>query len=206
MKFYVLRAFLVFVVVLCFADTGFSQRGDLKWSADGSSYLVAEDGGIVRYTLPQHTKTVLIAKNALISTGQGSPLAIRNFSYSEELGKMLIYTNARKVWRQYTRGDYWLYDIKKNELRQLGKSRPASSMMFAKISPDGSRVAYVSEHNIYVEELAGNEIKLVTSTNGTKKLINGTFDWAYEEEFDCRDGFRWSPDSKSIAYWQIDAN
>ena len=206
MKFPVLEGLLVFVFVFYFAAPGISQAGNLKWSADGNSYIVTEEGSIVKYTLPQHTKTVLVAKNSLVSTGQGTPLAIRNFSYSEESGKMLIYTNARKVWRQYTRGDYWLYDLKKNELRQLGKSRPASSMMFAKISPDGSRVAYVSEHNIYVEELAGNEIKLVTSTNGTKKLINGTFDWAYEEEFDCRDGFRWSPDGKSIAYWQIDAN
>ncbi|HEY1054194.1 MAG TPA: DPP IV N-terminal domain-containing protein, partial [Emticicia sp.] len=47
---------------------------------------------------------------------------------------------------------------------------------------------------------------VLTSTNNTKKLINGTFDWVYEEEFGCRDGFRWSPDSKTIAYWQIDAN
>ena len=44
------------------------------------------------------------------------------------------------------------------------------------------------------------------TSNGTITLINGTFDWAYEEEFACRDGFRWSPDSKSIAYWQIDAS
>ena len=49
-------------------------------------------------------------------------------------------------------------------------------------------------------------VKKLTEDNGTKKLINGTFDWVYEEEFVCRDGFRWSPDSKSIAYWQIDAN
>ncbi len=39
--------------------------------------------------------------------------------------------------------------------------------------------------------------------NGSRKMINGTFDWVYEEEFNCRDGFRWSPDSKSIAFWQI---
>ncbi len=42
--------------------------------------------------------------------------------------------------------------------------------------------------------------------DGSVTLINGTFDWAYEEEFACRDGFRWSPDSKKIAYWQIDAS
>ena len=76
--------------------------------------------------------------------------------------------------------------------------------MFAKLSPDASRVAYVSENNIYVEELATASEKALT-TDGKDKLINGTFDWAYEEEFFCRDGFRWSPDSRSIAYWQINA-
>ncbi len=91
--------------------------------------------------------------------------------------------------------------------------------MFAKFSPDGTRVAYVSEHNIYVEDISGGAgsgggsggavsgtAKCLTSTQGTRKLINGTFDWVYEEELDCRDGFRWSPDGRHIAYWQIDAN
>ena len=78
-------------------------------------------------------------------------------------------------------------------------------MMFAKFSPDGKYVAYVSENNLYVEDLKVGKITILTSTKGTKKLINGTFDWAYEEEFGCRDGFRWRPDSKRIAYWQIDA-
>ncbi len=74
--------------------------------------------------------------------------------------------------------------------------------MFAKISPDGNKAAYVSEHNLFVEDLSTHIIKPLTS-NGSRKMINGTFDWVYEEEFDCRDGFRWSPDSHSIAYWQI---
>ncbi len=76
--------------------------------------------------------------------------------------------------------------------------------MFAKLSPDNKKAAYVSEHNIFVEDLAAHQITQLTK-DGTRKFINGTFDWAYEEEFFCRDGFRWSPDSKQIAYWQIDA-
>ena len=97
-----------------------------------------------------------------------------------------------------------MFDRRTGSLNQLGKSLPASSLMFAKFSPDGNSVAYVSGNNLYVEELGSSQIKPLTR-DGSVTLINGTFDWAYEEEFDCRDGFRWSPDSKKIAYWQIDA-
>jgi dipeptidyl-peptidase-4 len=76
--------------------------------------------------------------------------------------------------------------------------------MFAKFSPDRSKVAYVSEYNLYVDDLVSNNQKQLTQ-DGNRKFINGTFDWVYEEEFFCRDGFRWSPDSRQIAYWQIDA-
>lgn len=75
--------------------------------------------------------------------------------------------------------------------------------MFAKFSPDASKVAYVSENNIYVEDLASQSVKQLT-TDGSETIVNGTFDWVYEEEFACRDGFRWSPDGQYIAYWQSD--
>ena len=109
------------------------------------------------------------------------------------------------MWRYDTRGDYWVFDMQNKTLKQLGKGKPEASLMFAKFSPDGTKAAYVSGHNIYMEDLATGAIKPLT-TDGTQRLINGTFDWVYEEEFDCRDGFRWSPDGKSIAYWQIDAS
>ena len=116
----------------------------------------------------------------------------------------MIYTNSKKVWRYDTRGDYWVLDIATSTLKQLGKGKPESSLMFAKFSPNSLKVAYVSEYNIYSEDLSTGKIEQL-SFGGSRKKINGTFDWAYEEEFFCRDGFRWSPDSKQIAYWQMDA-
>ena len=76
-------------------------------------------------------------------------------------------------------------------------------MMFAKFSPDGTRVAFVSNNNIYVEDVASGQITQLTH-DGSQTIVNGTFDWVYEEEFACRDGFRWSPDGQYIAYWQSD--
>ncbi|TDW99613.1 S9 family peptidase [Dinghuibacter silviterrae] len=134
----------------------------------------------------------------------GLPTEIDHLVWSDDKTKVLIFTNTQRVWRARTRGDYWLYDLSTKQGHQLGKGLPVSSLMFAKISPDGTKAAYVSKHNIYVEDLSSGAITPLT-TDGTAKIINGTFDWAYEEELACRDGFRWSPDSKHIAFWRIDA-
>ncbi len=182
----------------------FSQA--LKWTKDGKGYLRQDKSEIVQFNLPDMQKTVLVTQQQLTPTGKTTPLSIRNYFFTDDNNKVLIYTNTKRVWRYDTRGDYWVLDMKSKKLSQLGKTLPESSLMFAKIAPDGSKAAYVSERNIYVEDLSNGKIKALTKTNGTPKLINGTFDWVYEEEFDCRDGFRWSADSKKIAYWQIDAN
>jgi dipeptidyl-peptidase-4 len=182
-----------------------AQRAGIDWAKDGYQYYRADrDGSIVELdTRDSAKKTVILTRQML--TPQGKPaLTVNGFTFSEDGNKVMIFTNTKRVWRYNTRGDYWVYDVAAKTLKQLGRDKPESSLMFAKFSPDGTKAAYVSEHNLYVEDLASGDIKALT-TDGTKRLINGTFDWAYEEEFDCRDGFRWSPDSKEIAYWQIDA-
>lgn len=176
----------------------------LQWAADGYHYYRAVNGEIAELDIRDAAqKNVLVDRAALTPAGKPA-IAVRRFFFSDDRQKVLINTNTRRVWRQDTQGDYWVYDIKTKALTQLGKGKPEASLMFAKISPDGTKAAYVSEHNIYVEDLATGTIKPLT-TDGTARMINGTFDWAYEEEFDCRDGFRWSPDSRNVAYWQIDA-
>ncbi|RYY59635.1 MAG: S9 family peptidase [Chitinophagaceae bacterium] len=188
-------------VLLLLSGSLMAQRG-IKWGADGQSYYAAEEGSIVKYTLPGFQRTVLVNPAGLTPAG-AAPLVIRDFEFNGRW--LLIYTNSKKVWRADTRGDYWVMDTASKRLRQLGAGLPSSSLMFAKISPDGKSVAYVSSHNIYMEDLAGGPVTRLTK-DGTDRLINGTFDWAYEEEFGLRDGFRWSPDSRQIAYWQLDAS
>jgi dipeptidyl-peptidase-4 len=146
----------------------------------------------------------VVSKQQLTPAGQSAPLNLNLFNFSDDGKKVLLYTNAARVWRINTRGNYWVLDLATNQLSQIGKGRPDRSLMFAKFSPDGSQVAYVSEYNVYVENLSNGQITQLTN-DGTRKFINGTFDWVYEEEFACRDGIRWSPDSKAVLYWQIDA-
>ncbi len=192
-----------FLIVLLIVSLSVKAQ-NIQWAKDGNSYYQISNGEISLITLPKSERKVIITSTLLTPKGQTSPLPIRSFQLSEDGTKALIYTNSKKVWRYDTRGDYWVADLTKNQLVQMGKDKPASSLMFAKFSPDGNQVAYVSGHNLYVENTDGSTEKALT-TDGTTRIINGTFDWVYEEEFDCRDGFRWSPDGKNIAYWQIDA-
>ena len=195
----------VTILILFVSLIASSQEVDIKWSNDGNSYYRVEKNELVQYTLPDNKPGVIISRQQLTPEGRANPLPFSFYSFSIDQQKVLLFTDTKRVWRLNTKGDYWMLDRMSGTLTQLGKTLPASSLMFAKFSPDGKSVAYVSGNNIYVEDLATSQIKPMT-TNGSVTLINGTFDWAYEEEFFCRDGFRWNPDSKKIAYWQIDAS
>lgn len=202
-----LRSFLLLLQLLLLSFSVWAQQGgdnSRSWLKSGNAYVQLEEGKLVKHTLPNDQLTTVLDLKALRPAGAEDALAVSSFSFSPDEHKVLLFTNPTKVWRLETKGDYWVYDLQKKTLQQLGKELPASSLMFAKFSPDGSKVAYVSEYDLYAEDLAGGTVKQLTQ-DGNRKLINGTFDWAYEEEFFCRDGFRWSPDSKKIAYWQIDA-
>lgn len=182
--------------------------GNVNWMKDGEHYSKIErnaDGGfdIMAYKAKDNLKEVLIPANLLVNPDTKKPIAVRSFTFSDDNSKALIYTNTRRVWRYDTKGDYWVLDLASGKMQQLGKKFPEATLMFAKFSPDATRVAYVSGNNIYVESIADGTITALTS-DGNDVIVNGTFDWVYEEEFACRDGFRWSPDGQYIAYWQSD--
>ena len=182
--------------------------GPARWMADGAAYTTVESapsGGsdLVRYDATTGARSVLVASARLIPAGATAPLALRDYAWSTDGSKLLVFTNSVRVWRLPTRGDYWVLDLASGRLTKLGGDAPASSLMFAKFSPDGTRVAYVRANNLYVERLADGRITPLT-TSGSATTINGTSDWVYEEELGVRDGFRWSPDSQRLAYWQFD--
>ena len=191
------------IIFILFCQGASAQNRGINWTDDGLAYTKFKDGGIVKVDPKTSAETVLIKAEQLASAG-GKPMRVQSYDYSANKANVLLFTHTAKVWRFNTRGDYWVLNLASNKLTQLGKNLPSQSLMFAKFSPDSKYVAYVSEHNLFVEDIATGQIRKLTM-DGTRKLINGTFDWAYEEEFGCRDGFRWSPDSKQIAFWQIDA-
>ncbi|WP_147676645.1 S9 family peptidase [Algibacter pacificus] len=180
--------------------------GTVRWMKDNNSYSTLEKnkdfGGkdIVKYSAKSGQRTVMVSASQLLPSNMNKPLEVSDYQWSNDDTKLLIFTNTKKVWRYHTRGDYWVLNLKTNKLKQLGKSLQESTLMFAKFSPDGSKVGFVSELNIFVEDLETNKLKQLTKDGGGH-IINGTFDWVYEEELSCRDGFRWSPDGENIAYW-----
>ena len=190
-----------------FASNEFGARqrfGPVEWIDQGAAYLAVESGNIIRYETATGARTTYVATSQLIPAGKKEPLEIEEYTVSSSGRQVLVFTNSARVWRQNTRGDFWGLDRQSGALKQLGGSdAPASSLMYAKLSPSGDRAAYVRQGDIFVERLADGRLTKVTS--GADSLhVNGMTDWVYEEEFALRDGFRWSPDGTKIAYWRFD--
>ncbi|HET7460728.1 MAG TPA: S9 family peptidase [Longimicrobium sp.] len=178
------------------------------WMANGQrySYVEATSGrttNLVAEDAQTGTKTVLVEGSRLVPAGQTKPIGIEGYQWSGDERKLLIFTNSQPVWRQNTKGQFYVYDLASQRLTPV--STAPGWQQFAKLSPDGSKVGFVRDNNLWVTDLAtGRETQL--TRDGSETIINGTFDWVYEEELDLRDGWRWSPDGQRIAFWRIDDN
>lgn len=197
------------------------------WLDDGTGYTVLEEresdksnqddkakddehgvkgNDIVFYNADGTGRKVLVSYEKLIPKGEKEPLTVESYQWSKDGKWLMVFTNGEQVWRSRSRGDFWLLNLETDSLYQLGgENIEAKKLMFAKFSPDSSKVAYVRDNNIYMEKVGSKALTALT-TDGNDTIVNGNFDWVYEEEFTIRDGFRWSPDNKSIAYWQLDTS
>ncbi|RZF78548.1 S9 family peptidase [Pseudoalteromonas sp. CO109Y] len=197
------------------------------WLDDGTGYTVLEEresdknnqddkakddehgvkgNDIVFYNADVTGRKVLVSYEKLIPKGDKEPLTVESYQWSKDGKWLMVFTNGEQVWRSRSRGDFWLLNLETDSLYQLGgENIEAKKLMFAKFSPDSSKVAYVRDNNIYMEKVGSKAVTALT-TDGNDTIVNGNFDWVYEEEFTIHDGFRWSPDNKSIAYWQLDTS
>jgi dipeptidyl-peptidase-4 len=196
-----------------FALREFSPRPTLapQWFDGGASYLLIEPAAgasgqtnVVRYdSATGARRDVLITAAQLTPPGSTAPLDIADLSWSRDAQRVLVFTNTRRVWRTNSRGDYWLLDRRSSQLKKIGGDAPEASLMYAKFNPDATKVAYVRQNDIYVEDIASGATTRLTR-DGTDLVINGGSDWVNEEELDLHDSYAWSPDGARIAFWQFD--
>jgi len=183
-----------------------SDLVSLTWMKDGTAYTTTQTDSaghtdLYRVDALSGKTQLLLRGTELVPPGAQQPIAIEEYRFSTDGMRLLIFTNSARVWRQNTKGTYYVWDFTAKRLIPL--SAKPGYQMFAKFSPDGRMVAFVRANNIYMTDLAtGGETAL--TADGGDSVINGTSDWVYEEELDLRDAFRWSPDGGRIAFWRFD--
>src|SRR5262249_43196147 len=153
-----------------------------RWFEGGQSYITMEPGAgghgrdLVKYdSATGKNREVLITAAQLTPEGRKEPLEIAGLSWSKDNQRVLIFTNARRAWRTNSRGDYWFFDRTTGKLKKLGGDAPEASLMYAKFNPDASKVAYVKNNDIYVEDLATGGIQRLTH-EGSALVSNGASD------------------------------
>lgn len=169
----------------------------ISWMNDGKFYTTLSGNKIVRYDITTGEAQGTLVDGSSLST----PVKIESYSFSADEKKLLLATNTKSIYRRSFIADYYVFDLATKTLTRLSEGGKQS---YATFSPDGTRVAFVRANNLFVVSMADKKEIRVTSDGIFNRIINGTTDWVYEEEFGFVVGFAWSPDSKKIAYYRFD--
>jgi len=152
---------------------------ELAWAPDGKTYTTIDEdtaGGTDLYRVDAATgaKQLLVRGRDLVPPGATRPIGIEAYSFSEDGTKLLIFTNAARVWRQNTKGTFFVWDFAARRLTPV--SANPGYQQFAKFSPDGRLVGFVRNNNIFVTDLA-TATETALTRDGRDNVINGTADW-----------------------------
>ena len=170
---------------------------------NGNTYGTLDAGNFViyDYATGEVTDTLFRYKD-LIMEGDTLPIrASQSFKLSKDESKVLFMTNINMIYRHSFTADYYVYDLTTKSLKPLSDN---GSQRLASFSPDGTKVAFMRDNNLFIKDLESNEEIQFTSDGLYNNIINGAPDWVYEEEFSFSQGFFWSPDNKKIAYYKFD--
>jgi len=180
-----------------------------KWADEGpvitfiESADTADATHLMRYNLRTDERTQVIDGTNLYAEDVDRIVPIEDYTISKAGDKVLLFTDSEEVWRANTKGYYYVYDLDEKTLTPVA-DRDAGHQMFAKFNPAATKVAFVRERNLYVVDLSTGTETALTADGREGAIINGTFDWVYEEEFGLRDGWRWGPDGERIAFFKLD--
>ncbi len=170
---------------------------------DGEHYCTMSRTGIAKYSYATGEK---VEDVCLFNTPQMSKKAatlppIESYEFSQDEQKILLSSGFEPLYRHSGVSDYYIYDVKTRTFTKISNN---GKQRLTTLSPDGSKVAFVRDNNLYWMDLATLEEHAITTDGKVNEIINGTTDWVYEEEFAITKGFQWSPDSKKIAYMRFD--
>ncbi len=164
---------------------------------DGLFYTtLEEENSITRWNYASGEKVDVIFKPV-----DGNIKGISDYEFSADEKKLLLSTSKERIYRRSYRADYFIYNLDKKELKPLSLK---GKQQLASFSPDGKKVAFVRDNNLFVTDVENMSETQITSDGEINKIINGATDWVYEEEFGFAKGFAWSPDSKKIAFYRFD--
>ncbi len=138
----------------------------------------------------------------LISQEMLSGLDFDDYFFNTDESKVLLTTNTSYIYRRSFTAEYYVLDLKTGKRAPLDNTR--KPQMLAEYSPDGTKVSYIYNNNLYVKDLGTDKITQLTTDGKFNQIINGTTDWVYEEEFSITKAYGWSPDSKLIAFLRFD--
>ncbi len=172
-------------------------------TADGEHYLrLDEKGNIVKHAIKESDQqgSIFIAKDQLIYKGKS--VEFDDFELNQDESKALFLVNRTPVYRRSFTAEYFLFDLSTKQIQPLDEKR--SPQTLASYSPDGKKVAYIFQNNLFVKDIASGKITQLTQDGKQNQIINGTTDWVYEEEFSITKAYDWSADSKFIAFLRFD--
>jgi len=170
-----------------------------NWMNDGRYYSALENGSLVQHEVTTgKALQTLVAASALQVAGTDKPVSVDGYSFNANEQKILFTTATEPIYRRSARATYYVLDRASKKLTPLSAG---DKQGYATFSPDGRRVAFTRDNNVFVTDLATMKETAVTTTGVKNNLINGSADWVYEEEFGFAQGFFWSPDSKQIAFY-----
>lgn len=185
-----------------FKTSLFSTKGvyGLVSMNDGLHYSTLQNGKILKYEYANASAPEQIVDQNDLSYN-GKKISINKYGFTTDETKILIATETEAIYRNSTKENYYIYDRKSKSLTPVSE---AGKQMHGSFSPDGSKVAFVRDNNIFIKDLSSGKETAVTTDGLQNNIINGYADWVYEEEFTFSKAFFWSPDSKKIAYYRFD--
>lgn len=165
---------------------------------DGKTYSVIEDGNINVYSFETGALiSKMLDKSDLTNEQIEKPIVLRSYVFNSDESKILIPTETESIYRHSTKSNFYVFDLKTKKLLQLSEN---GKQRLATFSPDGSKVAFVRENNIFIKDLYSLEETQITKDGKANEIINGTTDWVNEEEFGFTQAFFWSGDSKKLHF------